>query len=407
MRSGKYFLLLFVSVAILSFHAFSQQEGGGILPQGNKPFVVIIDPGHGGIDPGALGSYSTEAQVALGIGLKLGKLISEIPNVKVYYTRTTDALPGGGTNKNAALRWRANFANRMGGNVFISIHCNSTKPFQHKEFLGYRTEHVWVHHRRVRRRVPKYRYFTTPNIQEGTEVYVWGISKDEDKNLALRENAPLLDDPEYKSLFDSSGSAINTIFWNTVQREYTKQSLTLASDVENQFAKIGRVDRQVKQRQVGIWVLHATAMPSILIETGFINNPVEENYLNTHQDQIATCIYNAFVNYLAGVKGETTTQVLAGSQSPVASSVSQADYTYKIQLFASTSKYPTNDSKFNKLGGKVFREVEKQEDTTLYRYLFGDFKTDQDASQQLETIKLMGYKDAFVVTFLNGKRMEQ
>lgn len=406
MMSGNRFLLFLGLSSFLSMGAFAQQ-GGGVLPQGDKPFVVIIDPGHGGVDPGAKGSYSTEAEVALAISLKLGKLISEIPNVKVYYTRTTDALPGGGTNINAALRWRADFANRMGGNVFISIHCNSTTPFAHREFSGYHTEHVWVHHRRVRRRVPKYRYYTTPNIQEGTEVYVWGISKDEDKNLALRENAPLLNDPEYKSLFDSSGSAVNTIFWNTVQREYTKQSLTLASDVENQFAKIGRVDRQVKQRQVGIWVLHATAMPSILIETGFINNPVEENYLNTNQGQIASCIYNAFVNYLAGVKGETTTQVLAGASHLQSAPAAQTDYKYKIQLFASTNKYPTDDSRFDKLDGKVSREKDRQNDTTFYRYLLGDFKTDQDAAQKLEMIRLMGYKDAFVVTFLNGRRVGQ
>ncbi|MGH2645203.1 MAG: N-acetylmuramoyl-L-alanine amidase family protein, partial [Chitinophagaceae bacterium] len=385
MRFWRYYLLP-VLCGLLFIPVAAQNMGGGVLPTDNKPFVVIIDPGHGGVDPGARGSYSTEAQVALAIGLKLGKLLSEIPNVKVYYTRTTDALPGGGTNIKAALRWRADFANRMGGNVFISIHCNSTKPFPHREFIGYRTEYVRVHHKRVRRRVPRYRYYTTPNIQQGAEVYVWGISKDEDKNLALRENAPLLNDPEYKSLFDSSGSALKTIFWNTVQREYTKQSLTLASDVENQFAKIGRVDRQVKQRQVGIWVLHATAMPSILIETGFINNPVEENYLNNNQEQIATCIYDAFVNYLAGVKGETTTQILGGGTMPAVAKESNSDYSYKIQLLVSSNKYPVDDPKFNKLDGKIIREKDKVNDSILYRYLLGNYKTGDEASQQLEMI---------------------
>ncbi len=400
-------LITSVLTGLLFLPAMAQNEGGGVLPQDNKPFVVIIDPGHGGVDPGAKGSYSTEAQVALGIGLKLGRLLSEIPNVKVYYTRTTDALPGGGTNIKAALRWRADFANRMGGNIFISIHCNSTSPIPHREFIGYHTEYIRVHHRRVKRRVPRYRHYTTPNIQEGTEVYVWGVSKDDDKNLALRENAPLLNDPEYKSLFDSSSAVLNTIFWNTVQREYTKQSITLASDVENQFAKIGRVDRQVKQRQVGIWVLHATAMPSILIETGFINNPAEETYLNNNQEQIATCIYDAFVNYLAGVKGETTTQVLAGSANPPVIQPVNDNYSYKIQLLVSANKYPVNDPKFSKLEGKVVREKDRVNDSTQYRYLLGNFKTGEDASQRLEMIKLMGYKDAFVVTFRNGKRIDQ
>lgn len=406
MRFWNYFFLC-VFAGMLSLPAVAQNEGGGVLPQGNKPFVVIIDPGHGGVDPGAKGKYSTESQVALGIGLKLGKMISEIPDVKVYYTRTTDALPGGGTNINAALRWRANFANRMGGNVFISIHCNSTKLIRHRELIGHKTEYVRVHHKRVKRRVPQYRYYTTQSLQQGTEVYVWGVSKDDDKNLALRENAPLLNDPEYKAMFDSSGAAINTIFWNTVQREYTKQSLALAADVENQFVKIGRVDRQVKQRQVGIWVLHATAMPSILIETGFINNPVEEDYLNTHQEELSTCIYNAFVNYLAGVKGETTAQVLAGGTTPVVAQKDNSHYSYKIQLLVSSNRYPVDDAKFSKLDGKISREKDKENDSTLYRYMFGSFGTNDDASRQLDMIRLMGFKDAFVVTFRNGKRIDQ
>lgn len=375
--------------------AQAQNEGGGIVPSAGKPFVVVIDPGHGGIDPGAKGRYSTEKEIALGVSLKLGKLIAQVPGVKVLYTRTSDMLSGGGNNINASLHWRANFANKMGGNVFISIHCNSAPRIRERKFAGYRK----VHGKRVRH----YTYTSTPNPAKGTEVYVWGINKNDDKGVALRENAPLLNDPEYKALFDSTGSAVNTIFWNTVQHEYMKQSLNLAADVEQQFAKINRINRQVKQRQVGIWVLHATAMPSILVETGFISNPEEEDYLNNHQDEIAECIYKAFVNYLASVKGESSSAILAGAAAPQ----SKVDYTYKIQLLVSSSLYNTNDKKmFGKFDDHVSRELLKENGETVYRYLLGNYKNSQEAEQKLDRIKLMGYKDAFIVTYGDDKRLD-
>lgn len=395
-RTGFYFFLLGIFI-ISSFSLHAQDNGGGVVPEAGKPFIVVIDPGHGGVDPGAKGRYSTEKQIALGVSLKAGKLIAQIPGVKVLYTRTTDMLPGGGTNIKASLRWRADFANRMGGNVFISVHCNSAPPIRHRQFAGYR---------RVRgKRVRHYTYTSTPNPAKGTEVYVWGLDKNEDKGVALRENAPLLNDPEYKALFDSTGSAVNAIFWNTVQHEYMKQSLNLAAEVENQFAKINRINREVKQRQVGIWVLHATAMPSILIETGFISNPDEEDYLNNNQDELAESIYKAFVNYLASIKGETSNQVLgtAVSTAPKAND----NYIYKIQFLVSSNEYTTDDKKmFGKFDDAVSRESFKENNTKVYRYLLGNYKTNQEAQQKLDRIKLMGYRDAFIVTYDNDKRID-
>jgi N-acetylmuramoyl-L-alanine amidase len=402
-------IVFFLAVFAFSFSFFplaAQDTGGGIVPPAGKPFVVVIDPGHGGVDPGARGKYSTEKQIALAVGLKLGKLIDQIPNVKVVYTRTTDMLPGGGTNVKKALYYRADLANKIGGNVFISIHCNSAPSITHRTFEGYRTVYRRVHGKKVKRRVRHYSYYRTPNPAKGTEVYVWGVNKNDDKGVALRENAPLLNDPEYKSLFDSTGAAVNAIFWNTVRHEYMRQSLTLAADVESQFAKINRIDREVKQRGVGIWVLHATAMPSILIETGFISNPEEEDYLNHHQDEIAECIYKAFVNYLVGVRGENTDRILAGTQAAAAPAANK-DYTYKIQLLVSGNKYDPDDKLFSKLDDKISREKTKSDGSTVYRYLLGDYKTSDEASQKLDRIKLMGYKDAFIVPYDDGQRVDQ
>ncbi len=361
------FVILMASCPVLS-----KAQGGR--PEGKKPFIVVIDPGHGGFDAGARGRYSTEKEIALSVSLKTGKLIDNIPGVKVIYTRTTDIIPGHKTTKYDGLHYRADFANKVGGNVFISIHCNGARN----------------------------------RSAQGTEVFVWGIRKNSDKALALRENAPLLGDPEYKALFDSSGSAVNTIFWNTVQRSYMRQSLTLANDVETQFTKIHRIKRDVKQRQIGIWVLHATAMPSILIELGFISNPKEEDYLNHHQDELAESIYKAFVTYLAGLKGVTSEQLLEGVN-PNLSKKSQTaypEYHYKIQLFASSQALNTSDSRFSKLDDSVDRKKVEVNNEKMYRYLLGDYKTYQQAADKLSRVKLMGYKDAFIVTYKNDLRLD-
>lgn len=403
MKKTRIFFLIALAASFLSLEARAQVPSG-VAPPSGRPFVVVIDPGHGGVDSGAKGLYSTEKQIALGVGLKLGKLIDQIPNVKVVYTRTTDMLPGGGTNINASLHYRANLANKVGGNVFISIHCNAAPPTTHRTFAGYRTVYRRVHGKKVKRRVRHYTYTHTPNPAAGTEVYVWGVNKNDDKGVALRENAPLLDDPEYKSLFDSTGSAVNAIFWNTVRHEYMKQSLNLAADVEGQFAKINRIDREVKQRRVGIWVLHATAMPSVLIETGFITNPEEENYLNHNQDQIADCIYKAFVNYLASVRG-VSPQSLLGVATPAAPAPG-VKYTYKIQLLVSENKYDSDNQLFSKFDDKVSREKLSGDGSTVYRYMLGAYQTEKDADDKLDRIKLMGYKDAFVVAYQDGKRVD-
>lgn len=339
----------------------------GVRPAHSEdPFVVIIDPGHGGFDSGAVGSYSTEKEIALGISLKTGKLIDKIPGVTVFYTRKTDMVPGHKTSKYDGLHYRADFANAHDGNVFISIHCNASRNQSAK----------------------------------GTEVYVWALRKNSSKGSTLRENSGLED--------GSKDGALSAIFWNSVRRSYMQQSLQLAADVERQFSKLGRINRSVKQRnEVGIWVLHATAMPSILIETGFISNPKEEDYLNHHQDEIAKSIFKAFVEYLAGLKGVSTQQLLAGtSPNKEESTASGMDSHYKIQLFASSRKIDTDTPKFKKLDDIVLRKaITGQGNKKLYRYLLGDYKSYQAATEKLKQIKPLGYKGAFIVTYKGHQRI--
>lgn len=364
---------IFIAIAVLfclggiSFHSSAQ----GVQPKDeDDPFIVIIDPGHGGFDPGARGSYSTEKEIALDVGLKTGKLIDKIPGVKVIYTRTTDIIPGHKTNKHDGLHYRADFANKKKGNVFISIHCNAAANSSAK----------------------------------GTEVYVWALRKSDNKAKVLRQNKEL--EEKFGDPTEASGP-LDAIYWNSVRHSYMKQSLSLAADVEDQFAKLHRINRSVKQRnEIGIWVLHATAMPSILIETGFITNREEEDYLNNHQDEIAESIFKAFVQYLSGIKGVSKKQLLSGVKVPKDQTKAYGNYHYKIQLFASSKKMDTNNWKFKKLDDAVERKaIKNKAGKRLYRYLLGNYSTYQKATKRLKRIKPMGYQGAFIVTYKGDKRV--
>jgi N-acetylmuramoyl-L-alanine amidase len=151
--------------------------------------------------------------------------------------------------------------------------------------------------------VPQYRTYTIPSPAKGTETYIWGSHKNEDKEVAMRENAPMLQEENYKvnygDIDPNSPEFIAVSLLKT--KQYFKRSATLAGFVQDEFAKVGRVDRDVRQRGVGIWVLQATAMPSILVETGYITNRSEEDYLNSKsgQKEIAECILKAVKNYIA------------------------------------------------------------------------------------------------------------
>lgn len=265
--------------------------------------TIVIDAGHGGSDAGAKGSYSYEKDICLDVSLKLGSLIQrEIPDVKVVYTRNGDTYP--------ELHARAKLANQQNADLFISIHVNSAPPKKMREQVGY----TYVGKGSKRRKVPKYRYYTIPNPAKGTETFIWGAHKNEDKEVAIRENAPMMMEANYKvnygEIDPNSPEFIALSLLKT--KQYFKRSATLASLVEEQFTKVGRTSRDVKQRQVGIWVLQATAMPSVLVETGFITNKEDEDYLNSDsgQKEIAVCITNAVKQYISWIE---TTQNATGN----------------------------------------------------------------------------------------------
>ncbi len=283
-------LLTFIALAICSFAPVSSLRS-----QKQSLRRVVIDAGHGGKDFGAGGAYSHEKDVALAVALKLQKTINnEMSEVDVVMTRVTDVFDN--------PRIKAEKANDAKGDLFISIHCNDAGRFvQHKEPIGYKTITYKRKGKTLTKKVMQYKYWTTPSTAKGTETYIWGIGKDEDKEKALKENEDLyMDSSMAKQMREiESGDPAKVLLYSLKTQQYAERSRNLALTVEDEFVKVGRVSREAKQRPVGIWVLQAVAMPAILVETGFISNPEEEDYLNSEkgQQEIADVIVKALKRY--------------------------------------------------------------------------------------------------------------
>ncbi|MGC4023501.1 MAG: N-acetylmuramoyl-L-alanine amidase [Cyclobacteriaceae bacterium] len=231
-----------------------------LIRTGSKVATVVIDPGHGGRDPGTSGKNTKEKDIALSISLKFGAYIEKnMPDVKVIYIRKDDRY--------VALEERPEIANRAKADLFICIHANSLPG------------------------APAY----------GTETYVMGLHKDKGNlEVAMRENSVIMMDENYKERYEGfdPNSAESYIMFSLSQSAYQESSLRFAQKIEQEFkTKVGRHSRGVKQ--AGFWVLWKTSMPSVLIETGFLSNAKEEGYLDSNegQDKIAQGIYRAFKEY--------------------------------------------------------------------------------------------------------------
>jgi len=285
-------ILIFIALIPLSF-AFKKAP-----VQRKGVQTIIIDPGHGGRDPGARGAITTEAKICLEIGLKLGKAIEQrYPGIKVLYTRTTDIIPGNKPDKNQGLRYRAEFANQSFGDLFIAIHCNSAPKLKHKVPSGYK----WVGKGKKRRKVQAYKYYTTPNPAHGTETFIWAADRSEDKSGTITPDDEFGENDSTITIPDISDPVMKA-FQLLFAKKYFESSLHFANLIEAEFVKEGRFSRGVKQRNdKGIWVLQATGMPSVLIETGFVSDKEEEQYLNSDngQSEIVQNISDALANYIA------------------------------------------------------------------------------------------------------------
>ncbi len=301
---------LLISVAAAALLIFSQSMQAQTSTR-NALRTVIIDAGHGGRDPGARGLISTEAEVALSIALKLGKeLEKEFPDTKFIYTRTDDKLPRGVTDPNVANRVRAEMANEAKGDLFISIHLNAAGQkaggWYAKKIVGYKNRVVYTGTGKRRRKKtikqPIYESYYVKNTRIGTETYIWAADRSEAKSEFIKdsqeggEDEPV-DDPNNILDLNSPEARIRAQLYT---KYFFRNSALLAQLVEEEFAKQGRKSFGVKQRNhKGIWVLQATGMPSILVETGFISNKEEEEYLvsDEGQQEVVQNILTAFRRY--------------------------------------------------------------------------------------------------------------
>jgi N-acetylmuramoyl-L-alanine amidase len=297
-RTLLFFLTISLSLSIFSFINDDKNSGKQKVIK-----TIIVDAGHGimanGGHNGAKGSYSYEDDICLAVSKELVKNFhNEMPEIRIVESRPTEQI--------TAIHRRAEIANENNGDLFICIHVNAAVPQRHSEQIGTKKVTYYVGKGKNRKKktkdVPQYRTYTTPNPAKGTETYIWGSHKNEDKEIAMRENAPMLQEDNFKSNYgDIDPNSPEFIALSLLKtKQYFKRSATLAGYVQDEFGKVGRVDRDVRQRGVGIWVLQATAMPSILVETGYITNRSEEDYLNSKEGQkeIADCIIRAVRTYI-------------------------------------------------------------------------------------------------------------
>lgn len=359
-----------------------------------KDFVVVIDAGHGGHDPGAVGKISKEKNINLNVALKVGNLIKKNCNdVKVIYTRSKDVF--------IPLARRAEIANNAKADLFISIHTNAL----------------------AKNRTAK-----------GASTWTLGLAKSEaNLEVAKRENAVILYESDYKTRYAgfNPNSAESYIIFEFMQDKYMEQSVHLASLVQKQFrGSCRRVDRGV--HQAGFLVLKASAMPSILIELGFISTPEEERYLNSEAgaNTMANGIYRAFLNYkrehelrLTGVSKtiipaeqeevetapviaqvpKNTEKKSATTSKPkpivVENATNDSEITFKIQILTASKPLAKNDKRLKGLKG-----VDYYKEKGIYKYTYGA-STDYNKVLRTKRTITAQFKDAFIIAFRNGEKM--
>lgn len=328
--------------------------------------TVVIDAGHGGKDCGAVGLKSLEKNITLKVALKTGEYIKKkYPDVKVIYTRSKDV--------SVDLFSRASTANRNDADVFISIHCNSISN------------------------APKTR---------GAETFVMGAHRDAaNLSVAKKENASILYEEnadEHYGDFDPNSTEAY-IALNFIQSEFKQESLTLAELVQDELVtKAKRADRGVQQ--AGFLVLYKTAMPSILVELGFLSNPEEEKFMMSDDGQayLASAIYRAFCTYKTNYEKESKAVAEAATRQPENPVVMTDDgVVYKVQ-FASRSRKIDNPRSVY----KDLKDIDVYEHNGMFKYTAGRFSKKSAADDYQKEVVAKGYEGAFVVKFENGKRTE-
>lgn len=366
---------LFISTA-----AFSQ----------NQKFKVTLDAGHGDHDFGAVYNGHIEKNINLAITLKVGKILERNSSIEVIYTRKTDVF--------IDLIERANIANRADANIFVSIHCNANKN----------------------------------TVADGTETYVMGMSKNASNlEAAKRENSVISLEKDYKQKYQGfDPNKPETMLGMTImQEEFIENSIMLAGKIQDRFVQdLGKKSRGGGVKQAPYMVLHKAYMPRVLIETGFISNAVEGARLDSEEGQqdIADAIAKAIISYkkdfFDGEENVEPTEkpsqrveelplkqiqqprkadsVVKKTALKEETSAVTKGVVFKVQISASPTKLDLVPSNFKGLNNVTSTH------TTIYKYMYGETSSYDEAKRLLQEAKAKGFDSAFIIAFKDGKSID-
>lgn len=406
-------LVLAMSFLLQSFTRLDTEQ------KSDDPFIVVLDAGHGGHDPGNLGNGYLEKKIALNIVLKVGEILSKNKDIKIIYTRKDDTF--------IDLYVRGEVANKANADLFVSVHCDSHTSDAH-----------------------------------GAGTFVLGLHANKQNfEIAKKENSVIYLEDNYENRYADYdiNSPESVIGLTIMQEEFLDQSVALATMIQENFSSsLKRTDRQVKQ--AGFIVLHQTFMPSVLVETGFLTNKDEGAYLNSGkgQTEIGSAIAKAILHYKEGVKPtiKTVEKTIEKPKSPpikeeVAEKIEQNKETviesskdeiaelkkqepivvpekdkdvivkpvvetkpkgsitskevaesimFKIQLMASSKNVPLSSNNFNGLSN-----LSQEPYKNLYRYMYGETRSYREAKMMQTLAQEKGYKTAYIVAYKLGERI--
>ncbi|MBO7259967.1 MAG: N-acetylmuramoyl-L-alanine amidase [Bacteroidaceae bacterium] len=337
------------------------------IPVFAEPFILVLDAGHGGKDPGAVNGKAQEKNINLNVALRAGKLIEEnCKDVKVLYTRKTDTF--------VELSKRADIANKADADMFISIHTNAAKN----------------------------------TSAYGAETFLLGVEENRTSanfNVAIEENKAILYESDYETTYAGydPNSSESQIIFEFMQNEHQKESLKMASITQNRLTSTAkRHNRGV--HQAGFLVLWRSAMPSILIELGFISNSNDMKYMTSQKgvEELSQSIYLAFNEYLEETRKaqNKTTQIgLNSNQNKDTESANPSRPVFKVQFLTSKSVLGKKDSRLENL-----QDISYYKDNGLYKYTCGE-TTDYNRILEIKKEVAKRYKDAFIVAFIDNKRV--
>ena len=408
-------LVLITALLLLSFTVSDEEI------KSDDPFIVVLDAGHGGHDPGNLGNGYLEKKIALNIVLKVGEILSKNKDIKVIYTRKDDTF--------IDLYVRGEVANKANADLFVSVHCDSHTSDAH-----------------------------------GAGTFVLGLHANKQNfEIAKKENSVIYLEDNYENRYADYdiNSPESVIGLTIMQEEFLDQSVALATMIQENFSsKLKRTDRKVKQ--AGFIVLHQTFMPSVLVETGFLTNKDEGAYLNSTkgQNDMGEAIAKAILHYKEGVQptvksvattvtkpkvppvqevvvekveekkeivAEPAKEVVAEVDPPkeiistpkveevkevvaevpvvkVKEAINEKEVAnsivFKIQLMASSKNVALSSSNF-----KGLSNLSQEPFKNLYRYMYGETRSYREAKMMQSQAQEKGYATAYIVAYKLGERI--